>query len=541
MNIVSNYFEILKNEFKGYNKSKFSKDLVAGITVAAVALPLALAFGVGSGADATAGLITAIIAGIVIGMLSGTSFQISGPTGAMMAILIPLVSKQGINTLFAATLLAGIILVIAGIIKAGKFVQFIPLGVITGFTSGISIVIALGQLSNLFGIKSSGDNVISQTFSIFNNISLINYSSLLIGLMVILVCIFWPKKIANYIPGSLVSIVLATIVTSVFSLDIQLVGEIPQTIIHSTRLSLSDLTSINWEVILLPSISIAALCMIESLLSGVAGSRMKNEKIDANQELISQGIGNIIIPFFGGVPATAAIARTSVGIKVGAQTRLAGIIHAIVLILSIFLLAGLMSQIPLSGLAGVLIITAWRMNEWDTIKYLFSHKFKGAISKFTITLVITVVFDLTIAIAVGIIFSVVLLLIKMTDIEINIADVDSSRLNENIETPKKTKVVYITGMLFFGVSDYLENELMSLEDNDNIILSMRGVPQIDISVAMSLLEFCKQAKKENKNIYFTSLQNNVKKTLARSGIYDVFDKEHFFSNAKDAIMYISKK
>lgn len=542
MQLITNFKEILKDEFTGYNKKKFINDLISGITVAAVALPLALAFGVGSGADATAGLITAIIAGIVIGGLSGTSFQISGPTGAMTAILIPLVAKHGLDMLFFATLFAGIILIIAGILKVGKFVYFIPSTVIAGFTSGIAIVIALGQIPNLLGMTSSGDSVLTKILSLFQSGDSINIVSLLIGALVILISFIWPKKWSKIMPSSLAGIIIATIVVLLFNLNVTLVGNIPQTIIHESRLTFSNFTNIELDTVILPAFSIAALCIIESLLSGVAGGRMVDRKMDANQELISQGIGNIIIPFFGGVPATAAIARTSVAIKSGCQTRITSIIHGIVLILSIFLLSSLMSNIPLSALSGVLIITAWRMNEWYSIKYIFSHQFRGPIFKFLITMIFTVVFDLTIAIAVGVFIAVILLLIRMSNVDIDIAPIEPKKLNDSsIEiTNNDVKVVYITGMLFFGVIEYLEKNLENLDDK-YIVFSMRGVPQIDLSVATILNDFVIKAHNNNQIIIFSSLQSDVREVLDRTGISEIVGEELFFDNAKNAIIFTQEK
>lgn len=541
MQIIINFKNMLRMEFSGYNKDKFAKDLIAGITVAAVALPLALAFGVGSGADATAGLITAIIAGIVIGSLSGTNFQISGPTGAMMAILIPLVAKQGLEMLFVATLFAGIILIVAGILKVGKFVYFIPTPVIAGFTSGITIVIALGQVPVLLGIDATGDSVITKILSLFHTSESINLTSLLIGILVIVIGLVWPKKFSKIIPSSLVGIVIATIMLAFINVDVALVGDIPQTIIHESRLTLTSFSNIDWDSVFLPAFSIAALCMIESLLSGVAGGRMIDKKMDANQELISQGIGNIIIPFFGGVPATAAIARTSVAIKSGCQTRLTSIIHGLVLVATIFLLSGLMSNIPLAALSGVLIITAWRMNEWITINYIFTRHFKGAISKFLLTMIITVVFDLTIAIAVGVFLSVILLLIKMTNVDIDVSPIDPSRLDtDTIITNNEIKVVYITGILFFGVIEYLEKQLETLDDK-YIIFSMRGVPQIDLSIATIIHDYVIKAQQNNQTIIFSSLQPDVKEIFDRAGISKLVKEKPFFFNAKDAILALQDK
>ena len=370
---------MLKKEFSGYDKSKLVKDLLAGITTAAVALPLALAFGISSGADAAAGMITAIFAGILIGGLSGASYQISGPTGAMSAILVSLVAQHGINGVFTAGFISGIILIIAGIFKLGKIVSFIPTPVITGFTSGIAIIIALGQIDNLTGFKGTGLTAIEKIGSYFTSPQSLNPTALIIGICVIAFMFVYPKKLSAYVPGSLAAIIVATALNFIFNFDVGVVGKIPETLLLDNRLDISALNLKSISELVAPAISIAALGLIESLLCGSSAARMKNEKFNADIELVAQGIGNAVIPFFGGVPATAAIARTSVAIKSGGQTRLTSVFHSLILLLSMFALGGVMSKIPLSALAGVLIVTAWRMNEWHVIKSIFRKKIKTAI------------------------------------------------------------------------------------------------------------------------------------------------------------------
>lgn len=368
--LLSDYVRDLKREFAGYNGAYFQQDLFAGVTVAAVALPLALAFGVGSGADAASGMICAIVSAFIIGGLSGASFQISGPTGAMTAILMPLAARYGMQGIFAAGVVAGIILLLAGLLKMGKLVYYLPAPVISGFTSGIAVIIAMGQVENLFGVKSEGSETLERFWGVFANGFSPNYISLLIGLMVIGIMWFWPRRWSAKMPGSLAAVLIATVLAFIFRLPVDLVGNIPRTLIHESRLTLEGLFSHSLDVILIPATSIAALGMLESLLCGVAGGRMKGEKLNGDRELIAQGVGNIVLPFLGGVPATAAIARSSVAIKSGSRTRLTGMIQGLVLLMSMFLLAPIMSRIPLSALAGVLMVTAWRMN--GTASAIFS-------------------------------------------------------------------------------------------------------------------------------------------------------------------------
>ena len=425
--LIADYVRILKKEFSGYNGKKFGKDVLAGITVAAVALPLALAFGVSSGATAASGLVTAIISGLIIGVLSGASYQISGPTGAMTAILVSLVAQYGMQGVFVASLMAGVILLLCGIFKLGGLVSYLPSPVITGFTSGIAIIIALGQIDNLTGMKSSGLTNLAKIASYFTTPQTVNFTSLIIGLCVIVFMFVYPKKLGQYCPGSLAAIIIATAANLIFRFDVNTVGAIPKTIFLDDRLSFAEFDMSNVSHLIVPAVSIAALGLIESLLCGASAGRMKNEKLNADVELVAQGIGNILLPFFGGVPATAAIARTSVAIKSGGETRLTSVIHAIVLLLSMFVLGDVMSNIPLSALAGVLIVTAWRMNEWKTIKSIFSKKLKTAMFQFLITMAATVVFDLTKAILIGVVFSLIMFVVKVSDMQVTVADVDPEK------------------------------------------------------------------------------------------------------------------
>lgn len=407
--MIKNYLNGMKREFAGYNSQSLLKDIMAGLTVCAVALPLALAFGVSSGATAAAGLVTAIIAGLVIGILGGASFQVSGPTGAMSAVLISIVLKYGLQGVFLACFIAGLILLVLGLCKLGRLIQYIPMPVIMGFTSGIAVIIALGQIDNFFGTTSSGETTIEQITSYITQGFMVQWEPILIGLVVVFIMIFWPKSWGAKVPGSLIGIIVATILSMILGLEeLALVGEIPKTLFLEERLSFA---SIDFTMILglaSPIITIAALGMIESLLCGASASRMKEEPFDANQELVAQGVGNIVLPFFGGVPATAAIARTSVAIKSGSQTRLTSVFHSIFLLISMFILGGIMAKLPMAALAGVLMVTAWRMNEWEGIKEMIQKREYFVMSQYFITMISTVVFDLTVAIIIGVVYSLIM-------------------------------------------------------------------------------------------------------------------------------------
>lgn len=540
--LIKNYVSILKNEFKGYNGKKFGKDVLAGVTVAAVALPLALAFGVSSGATAAAGLVTAIIAGLIIGGLSGASYQISGPTGAMTAILVSLVSQHGIQGVFMASFLAGVILLIAGFLKLGGLVSYLPMPVITGFTSGIAVIIAFGQVNNLTGLTSEGLTTIEKLKSYFTLTEHFDLTTFLIGAAVIVFMFLYPKKLNQYCPSSLIAIILATAVTVIFKLDTKAAGAIPKTLFLDERLSFADFSLSKIYDFIMPAVSIAALGLIESLLCGASAGRMKNEKLNADVELVAQGIGNMLIPIFGGVPATAAIARTSVAIKSGGQTRMVSLIHAVVLLLSMFVLGGVMSKIPLSALAGVLIVTAWRMNDWAAIKSIFSKKIKTAIFQFLITMAATVIFDLTVAIVIGVIFSVVMFVVKVSDMQVTVSEIDTEKLDENNVNPQKLKytcVVYISGPLYFGTCSKLEDKITALGENYNVIFSMRGVTIADISGIEALKDYCEKMVSQGKMIYFSCVNQEVMNMMERCGFKERFKYDMYFWSTDKVFEHIS--
>lgn len=527
---MNSYFDDLRQEFKDYNKAKLTQDFMAGATVAAVALPLALAFGVSSGASAASGLITAIVAGFVIALFGGAFYQISGPTGAMAAILISISAQYGLNGVFVATIIAGFFLLIAGLLHFGRVIAFIPMPVITGFTSGIAVVIALGQIDNFLGVSSSGHSALERLLS-YSNIEP-NYTSMIMCIFVVLFMIFFPKKYQKFIPSSLIAIILATIISIIFQLDIQRIGSIPTKIFLEDRFSFNNFDLLSIKGLITPAISIALLAMIESLLCGASGGRMVGVRLKCDRELIAQGLGNILVPFCGGVPATAAIARTSVAIKSGAITRLTAIFHSIILLISMLILAPIMSQIPLSALAGVLFITAFRMNEWHTIKYFFKKGFKGAIAKFFVTMFATIVFDLTIAILIGVILSLMLLVVQISHLKIKYDFFDSEKFTDlNSPFPKRIKqaqVIYIMGSIIFANTEKILELANSINYKTAIIFSMRGTSYMDISGASAFLELIQILQKRKIPVFIAGVSPDVKEIMKRSGIVDAVGEDNFY-------------
>lgn len=539
--MIKNYVTQLKSEFRNYSGTDCMKDLMAGLTVAAVALPLALAFGVSSGSTAAAGLVTAIIAGLVIGTLSGGYYQISGPTGAMAAILISIIARYGMQGVFTATLIAGILLVLCGIFHIGRLTGFIPAPVITGFTSGIAVIIALGQIDNFFGVTSEGSSAILKLLSYGQLGFPVNIQAAALGLFVVLFMVFFPKKWNAVVPASFLSIIFATVLSVILNLDIQTVGAIPKTLLLDTRLDLSAITPAHLSGLIGPAVSIAMLGMIESLLCGASAGKMANVRLNSDQELVAQGIGNIILPFFGGIPATAAIARTSVALKSGARTRLTGIFHALGLLAFMFILGPVMAKIPLSALAGVLMVTAFRMNDWQEIRYIFSHHFKGAAAKYLITMAATIVFDLTTAILIGVVTALVLLVSRLANIEINYEKVNMDRVRSSDAALAKefgnAVVAYLTGSVIFANTQAIEEMETCTKEYDTVLLSMRGVSYMDISGAIAFMHVLSDLQAEGKRILLCGVPTSTMAMLKRSDIYDMIGEENFYWSVEKAILH----
>ena len=537
---------LYKDEFSDYSFAKFQQDLLAGLTVAAVALPLALAFGVASGATAAAGLVTAILAGIVIGALGGAPYQISGPTGAMSAVLIVLVTRYGLEGIWIAGLLSGLILLFIGIMRLGRFIAFIPAPVISGFTSGIALIIFIGQIDNFIGFKTPGTETAAQKFiGYFSAPISPDWHTIVLGLVVIGTMLFWPAKWNSRFPSSLLGIILASLLNFALGWSAPMIGSIPRTLFLADRLSLSNIPFSNLSDFIAPTLTITALGAVESLLCGAVGSNMTGVRLQANQELIAQGIGNVIIPFFGGVPATAAIARSSVGIKSGGQTRMVSIIHAVGLLLSMFLLTPFMEKIPLAALAGVLMVTAVRMNEWDAIKFMFGKRFKTDMIAFTITMFATIVLDLTQAILIGSFLAGAVFLNKIASIDIEVQEVDIERLKQRgIETEGKCKhvrVAFLTGPLFFAATGQFNEAFSNLTETHALILSMRGVSLIDTAVIEAIHKLHERLHKQGGMLMFAGTHDNARNMMERGGLVDIIGAENFFWSSDQAIVEAEKR
>lgn len=538
--------QIYTDEFKGYSLSKFQQDVLAGLTVASVALPLALAFGVASGATAAAGLVTAILAGLVIGALSGAPYQISGPTGAMSAVLIVMVQRYGLQGLWMAGFLSGIFLLIIGLLKLGRFIAFIPSAVITGFTSGIALIIFIGQIDNFLGVKTGAqETALFKLLGYFKGGFSPDWHAILFGAVVVLTMLLWPKKLNARFPASLLGIILATGLIYLMNWDVARIGTIPQTLLLADRFNPLTFDWSKLPEFIAPALTITALGAIESLLCGAVGSNMTGVRLQANQELVGQGFGNLLIPFFGGVPATAAIARSSVGITSGGKTRMVSLVHAVGLLLSMFLLAPVMANIPLSALAGVLMVTAWRMNEWHAIRFMFKKRFKTDMLAFGITMLATISLDLTKAILIGSLVAAAIFLNQIASLNVEVSEVDAEKLrSKGIEAEGKcrhVRVAFLTGPLFFAATGYFNEAFTDLGDTHALILSMRGVPLVDTAGIEAILRLHEKIQRQGGRLMFSGVHDNVCQMFKRAGLTDAIGLGNFFWSSDQAIVATEKQ
>lgn len=534
-------WRIWREEFQNYSRTTLQRDVLAGITVAAVALPLALAFGVASGATAAAGMVTAIVAGVVIGGLGGAGYQISGPTGAMSAILIVVAGRYGLEGVWVAGLLAGLFILLMGLFDLGQVVNFIPAPVITGFTSGIAVIIFVGQLDKVVGqVAPPAENAFVALWYQIQNWQSPNLAALALSLVVILIMLFLPASINARFPASLLGLIVATFLVHTFALDVPTIGTIPQQLVLEERLRLNGFPFHLIPELLTPALSIAALGAIESLLCGTVAERMTGKKLVTNQELIAQGIGNILLPFFGGVPATAAIARTSVAIKSGAATRVVTLTHALTLFLATLLFAPLIAGIPLAALAGVLIVTAWRMNDWEELRDMVRRRFKSDIFAFGITLIATALFDLTQAIILGVGLSALLFVFQSSRVKIVLAPVSVEKMRSNGYEMQSVAdgivVVYIAGPLFFGTVNRFNRVLSQLKGRQDVILSLRTVPLLDTSGITALEKAIHALERNGQHVYLSGLNEPVEAYLERAGVLQALGAGQVFWSAFEAIV-----
>jgi sulfate permease, SulP family len=510
-------------------------DLTGGLTAAVVALPLALAFAVASGFEPKAGLYTAIVAGIVAAVFGGSPVQITGPTGAMAVVLIGIVTKYGIENVWIAGVMAGIIQVALGVAKLGRLVKFIPYPVTAGFTNGIAVIIFCGQLNNFFGLQlPRSEHFLPGIWQTFTHWEGLNLEAVGLATVVILTKLFW-TRITTAIPGSLVGLVLATAIASFFHLDVPTIGSIPQSLPMPQGIPHANDFRVIRELIN-PALALAALGSIESLLSAVVADGMTvSEKHNSDRELIGQGLANIVVPFFGGIPATGAIARTAVNVRSGGKTRLSGVIHGVALAIIVLTLAPLAAQVPLAALAGILMVTSVRMIEWEAIGLLMRATYSD-FGVMMLTWMVTILFDLVLAVEVRLIAAGALFIKRMSDLNLaRIPETEAFPPGVPLELSKQIAVYRVDGPVFFGAAERFVTFLRDEPEVKYLILRMRFVPNMDTTGIVALEDIYRDLKRHDCRLLLTGLQPEVQNLLERTGLLDKIGKENCFETTDAAV------
>lgn len=538
--------------FRNYSKADFSTDLMAGIIVGIVALPLAIAFGIASGVTPEKGIITAIVAGFIISFLGGSRVQIGGPTGAFIVIIYGIIQEYGIEGLTVATLMAGVLLVLMGVFKLGAVIKFIPYPIIVGFTSGIAVTIFTTQIADVFGLTFDGEKVpgdfIGKWLVYARHFDTVNWWNALVSFASIFIIAITPK-FSKKIPGSLVAIIVVTLAVYLMKTygGITSIDTIGDRFSIQAQLPEAVVPALDWEAVknLFPvAVTIAVLGAIESLLSATVADGVIGDRHHSNTELIAQGIANIVSPIFGGIPATGAIARTMTNINNGGRSPIAGIVHAGVLLLILLFLMPLAQYIPMACLAGVLVIVSYNMSGWRTFLALMKNP-KSDVTVLLITFFLTVIFDLTVAIEVGLLIACVLFMkrvMETTEISVIRDEIDPNKESdlevheEHLTLPKGVEVYEINGPYFFGIATKFEEIMSQLGDRPKIrIIRMRKVPFIDSTGIHNLTNLCVMSQKENIHIILSGVNDKVHKVLERSGFYELLGEDNICSNINEAV------
>ena len=538
--------------FRNYSKADFSTDLMAGIIVGIVALPLAIAFGIASGVTPEKGIITAIVAGFSISFLGGSKVQIGGPTGAFIVIIYGIIQEYGIEGLTVATLMAGVLLVLMGVFKLGAVIKFIPYPIIVGFTSGIAVTIFTTQIADVFGLTFDGEKVpgdfIGKWLVYARHFDTVNWWNALVSFASIFIIAITPK-FSKKIPGSLVAIIVVTLAVYLMKAygGITSIDTIGDRFSIQAQLPEAVVPALDWEAVknLFPvAVTIAVLGAIESLLSATVADGVIGDRHHSNTELIAQGIANIVSPIFGGIPATGAIARTMTNINNGGRSPIAGIVHAGVLLLILLFLMPLAQYIPMACLAGVLVIVSYNMSGWRTFLALMKNP-KSDVTVLLITFFLTVIFDLTVAIEVGLLIACVLFMkrvMETTEISVIRDEIDPNKESdlevheEHLTLPKGVEVYEINGPYFFGIATKFEEIMSQLGDRPKIrIIRMRKVPFIDSTGIHNLTNLCVMSQKENIHIILSGVNDKVHKVLERSGFYELLGEDNICSNINEAV------
>lgn len=534
---------------KTYTRDQFIKDVIAGIIVAIIALPLSIALALASGVTPEKGIYTAIIAGFVISFLGGSRVQISGPTAAFATIVAGIVAQNGMEGLMLATLMAGIILILMGVLRLGNLIKFIPYTITTGFTSGIAVTILVGQIKDFLGLEIVTQEPLIETMeklsAVFEFIHTINWQAVIVGVVCLVILILWPKLPGFFkkVPPSLIAVIAGIVMVKGFGMKVNTIGDL---YVISNALPTLTLPNLNLELIstVLPdAFTIAVLAAIESLLSCVVADGMINSKHRSNMELVAQGAGNMASAMFGGIPATGAIARTAANIKNGGRTPIAGMVHAVTLLLILVVLMPYAALIPMPTIAAILFMVAYNMSEWEKFVYLCKTSPKSDILVLVVTFVLTVVFDLVVAIEVGIILAAILFMKRMSDVtavegwkyvdEDDEATQDPDGLSLR-KVPADTYVYEISGPMFFGAADKLL-EIAVEHEHKCIVLRMRSVSSIDATAMNNFEKLLKDCQKKNVELIFSHVNEQPMNVMKKAGFVKKVGEQNFCAHIDDAL------
>ena len=534
---------------KDYSGKQFVRDVISGIIVAIIALPLSIALAIASGVGPEQGLYTAIIAGFFIAVFGGSRVQIGGPTAAFVVIIYGIVASYGTDGLIVATILAGIILVIMGICHFGTLIKYIPYTITTGFTCGIAVTLFVGQLKDFFGysLENVPSDFLPKVAALIKNVSLINPKAALVGLLAVIIMLVWPK-ITDKIPGSLVAIIITTVLVKITGLEVNTIGSVFGEL--NSSFPTPKLPTVTFEMVsklISPAFTIAILAGIESLLSAVVSDGMIGDTHKSNAELVGQGLGNIFSGLFGGIPATGAIARTAANVRNGGRTPIAGVVHCITLAIILVLLMPLASMIPMTSLAAVLLVVAANMADWSSFFHLCKTAPKSDIIVLVLTFVLTVGFDLVVAIEVGVVLAALLFMKRMSDTAevtgwkyIEEPDVMPGEQEKLMQVNKAIRIFEVNGPLFFAAADKLL-QINSKKYTKIIIVRMRAVPAIDASAMRKLRELIDRARKKGIQVVFSHVNEQPRKVMEKDGFIEYVGAENFRENIMDAISFAESK
>ena len=536
-------FSVIKHTDKEELRRQIPRDIVSGIVVAIVALPLSIALAIASGVGPEQGLYTAIVAGFLIALLGGSRVQISGPTAAFATIVAGIVATDGIDGLIAATIIAGILLVLMGLLKLGTLIRFVPYTITTGFTAGIAVTIVIGQVKDLLGLTYPAGTTTIETAdklaAIGANIATINGQALLVGAVCLAILIVWPR-VSRRIPGSLVAVIVGAAMVGAFNLNVSTIGDLYTINAGLPTLHVPQLDLGIFRDELANGITIAILAAIESLLSCVVADSMISSHHRCNMELVAQGVGNIGSVLFGGIPATGAIARTAANVKSGGRTPIAGMVHAVVLLIVLVFLMPYAALIPMPTIAAILLQVAYNMSGWRNFAHLCRTASRGAVATLMLTFALTIVFDLVTAIAVGMLITVALFM-KMVSEETEVKGWkyycdENSEVTHLRELPKSVRVYEINGPMFFGMTDRISD--ISVKDfTKYLIIRMRGVPSLDATGMNALENLYDYCSENGVRLIFSHANEQPMKTMRRAGFVDLIGEEHFRPNIDDAIAH----